>query len=133
VFSLLAATEITEGVFYPVGGFGKVGGCRRRRCRCRPALHGAVGGKGGNRCIATQHQCQRGADPHGMQVKDALASIAREHGAVLETGACVARVACEGARAVGVMLQDGRDIQADLVVVNRCCTCAALRLPVPCA
>lgn len=24
-FSLLAATEITDGVFYPVGGFGKVG------------------------------------------------------------------------------------------------------------
>lgn len=24
VFSLLAATEITDGVFYPVGGFGKV-------------------------------------------------------------------------------------------------------------
>jgi hypothetical protein len=36
VFSLLAATEITDGVFYPVGGFGKV---RRQQQPPRPAWH----------------------------------------------------------------------------------------------
>ena len=30
VFSLLAGTELTDGVFYPVGGFGKVGAQRNQ-------------------------------------------------------------------------------------------------------
>lgn len=50
VFSLLAAAELTEGVWYPIGGFSKVGatGVCTVICVCVCALEGL----GGQRSVA---------------------------------------------------------------------------------
>lgn len=42
VYSLLAGTELTDGVWYPLGGFGKVTGASQRNT-CRHWQHGALG------------------------------------------------------------------------------------------
>ncbi len=47
-----------------------------------------------------------------------LARAAREAGARIETGSPVARILTHGARATGIALEDGRDIDATVVVVN---------------
>lgn len=45
VFSLLAATEITDGVYYPLGGFQKVCAClwRHAIAECVSTVSGASG------------------------------------------------------------------------------------------
>ncbi|KAF5837922.1 phytoene dehydrogenase [Dunaliella salina] len=83
VFSLLAATEITDGVFYPMGGF--------------------------------------------QQVKQALADVAEELGVEIRTSERIVRVNTVSSqqglksshRATGVLLENGEELSADVVISNR--------------
>ena len=51
-------------------------------------------------------------------VADAIGSAAREQGATVRTGARVARVLLEGGRAAGVVLDNGDEIRAKVVVTS---------------
>jgi phytoene dehydrogenase-like protein len=52
------------------------------------------------------------------QITQSLAAAAREHGAVIRTGATVARIKHSNGRATGVVLADGEEIDASLIVSN---------------
>src|SRR6056297_275644 len=52
------------------------------------------------------------------RLADALAALARRHGAVIETGAHVARIETEGGAVTGVTLSDGRRLPCTRVVFN---------------
>ena len=52
------------------------------------------------------------------QVTTELARVAREAGARIETGAAVRRISTSSGRATGVVLEDGREIDAQVVVSN---------------
>jgi phytoene desaturase len=51
-------------------------------------------------------------------VPRALAGVAEKHGVTVQYGANVTRVEVRGGRATGVLLEDGRRIPADVVVLN---------------
>ncbi|CAM6092932.1 unnamed protein product [Calypogeia fissa] len=74
VFSLLAATEITDGVWYPLGGFGKV--------------------------------------------RDALVQAAQKAGVKIQTKTTVKRIEHMNGKVIGVTLEDGSILRADIVVAN---------------
>lgn len=61
-------------------------------------------------------------------VIEAVAKLAKEHGARLETNSPVAKILTEGRRATGVELQDGRQIMADVVISNADMTFTELNL-----
>jgi phytoene dehydrogenase-like protein len=51
-------------------------------------------------------------------VSERIAEAARRHGAVIHTGTAVSRIVIEGGSARGVVLADGREIAARVVLVN---------------
>src|SRR5262245_51576644 len=69
--------------------------------------------------IGDGHLGNWGFQEGGMgAVADAIASAAREGGAAVRTGARVARVLLEGGRAAGVVLDNGDEIRAGVVVTS---------------
>jgi phytoene dehydrogenase-like protein len=69
--------------------------------------------------IGDGHLGNWGFQEGGMgAVADAIASAARERGATIRTGARVARVLLEGGRAAGVVLDNGEEIRAGVVVTS---------------
>lgn len=115
VFGLLAGTELTDGVWYPRGGFQQA---RRMRNAAQPLTRAGAG-------VPALH-----SDPalplhptHSrvMQVRDALQRAVEACGAVVQTGAEVAAITTDpaGTRVTGVALADGRRLEADLVICNR--------------
>ena len=69
--------------------------------------------------IGDGHLGNWGFQEGGMgAVADAIGSAAREHGATVRTGAWVARVLLEGGRAAGVVLDNGEEIRAGVVVTS---------------
>jgi len=93
------------------------------------ATDGVIGANGGPRSPGTAyillHHCMGGVAGHrglwgfvrgGMgMVAEAMAASARAHGAVIRTGAAVARILVRGGRAAGVVLEDGEEISARIV------------------
>ena len=69
--------------------------------------------------IGDGHLGNWGFQEGGMgAVADAIGSAAREQGATVRTGARVARVLLEGGRASGVVLDNGEEIRAGVVVTS---------------
>jgi phytoene dehydrogenase-like protein len=69
--------------------------------------------------IGDGHLGNWGFQEGGMgAVADAIGSAAREQGAAVRTGARVARVLLEGGRAAGVVLDNGEEIRAGVVVTS---------------
>ncbi len=69
--------------------------------------------------IGDGHLGNWGFQEGGMgAVADAIGSAAREQGATVRTGARVARVLLEGGRAAGVVLDNGEEIRAGVVVTS---------------
>jgi phytoene dehydrogenase-like protein len=69
--------------------------------------------------IGDGHLGNWGFQEGGMgAVADAIGSAAREEGATVRTGARVARVLLEGGRAAGVVLDNGEEIRAGVVVTS---------------
>ena len=69
--------------------------------------------------IGDGHLGNWGFQEGGMgAVADAIGSAAREQGATVRTGARVARVLLEGGRATGVVLGNGEEIRAGVVVTS---------------
>jgi phytoene dehydrogenase-like protein len=69
--------------------------------------------------IGDGHLGNWGFQEGGMgAVADAIGSAAREQGATVRTGARVARVLLEGGRAAGVVLDNGDEIRAKVVVTS---------------
>ena len=69
--------------------------------------------------IGDGHLGNWGFQEGGMgAVADAIGSAAREHGATVRTGARVARVLLEGGRTAGVVLDNGDEIRAKVVVTS---------------
>ena len=69
--------------------------------------------------IGDGHLGNWGFQEGGMgAVADAISRAAREQGAIVRTGARVARVLLEGGRAVGVVLDNGDEIRAGVVVTS---------------
>jgi phytoene dehydrogenase-like protein len=69
--------------------------------------------------IGDGHLGNWGFQEGGMgAVADAIASAARQEGATVRTGARVARVLLEGGRAAGVVLGNGEEIRARVVVTS---------------
>jgi len=69
--------------------------------------------------IGDGHLGNWGFQEGGMgAVADAIGSSAREQGATVRTGARVARVLLEGGRASGVVLDNGEEIRAGVVVTS---------------
>ncbi len=69
--------------------------------------------------IGDGHLGNWGFQEGGMgAVADAIGSAAREQGATVRTGARVARVLLEGGHAAGVVLDNGEEIRADVVVTS---------------
>jgi len=61
----------------------------------------------------------RGIPKGGMgKVSEAMARVARARGAEIRTGVSVRKVLVEGGRATGVILEDGQEIRAAVVVSN---------------
>jgi phytoene dehydrogenase-like protein len=96
------------------------------------ATDGVIGANGGPRSPGTAyillHHCMGSVAGHrglwgfvrgGMgAVSEAIASAARQHGAVIRTGASVRKVLVRYGAAYGVALQDGEVIRAPLVASN---------------
>jgi phytoene dehydrogenase-like protein len=96
------------------------------------ATDGVIGANGGPRSAGTAyillHHCMGSVAGHrglwgfvrgGMgAVSEAIASAAREHGAVIRTNAPVHKVIVRDGRARGVVLEDGEEIGAKLVASN---------------
>ncbi len=96
------------------------------------ATDGVIGANGGPRSPGTAyillHHCMGGLSGHrglwgfvrgGMgAVSEAIAASARAAGAVIRTGAPVARVLARGGRATGVVLESGEEIEAGVVASN---------------
>src|SRR5579871_275480 len=96
------------------------------------ATDGVIGANGGPRSPGTAyillHHCMGGVGGHrglwgfvrgGMgAVSEAIASAARQYGAVLRTGEAVEKVLVREGRAGGVVLADGEEIAATLVASN---------------
>ncbi|HVP68345.1 MAG TPA: NAD(P)/FAD-dependent oxidoreductase [Anaeromyxobacteraceae bacterium] len=61
-------------------------------------------------------------------LSEALAAAARARGAEIHTGARVARIRVRGGRAAGVVLEDGREVEARRVLSNADATVTLLRL-----
>jgi phytoene dehydrogenase-like protein len=69
--------------------------------------------------IGDGHLGNWGFQEGGMgAVADAIGSAAREQGAIVRTGARVARVLLEGGRATGVVLGNGEEIRAGVIVTS---------------
>jgi phytoene dehydrogenase-like protein len=69
--------------------------------------------------IGDGHLGNWGFQEGGMgAVADAIGSAAREQGATIRTGSRVARVLLEGGRAAGVVLDNGEEIRAGVVVTS---------------
>jgi phytoene dehydrogenase-like protein len=96
------------------------------------ATDAVIGANGGPRSPGTAyillHHCMGGVGGHrglwgfvrgGMgTVSEAIAASAKAHGAVIRTGASVARVLTRGRRAYGVALENGEEITAPRIASN---------------
>src|SRR5947207_1395280 len=96
------------------------------------ATDGVIGANGGPRSPGTAyillHHCMGGVNGHrglwgfvrgGMgTISNAIAESARSRGAVIRTNAPVAKILVRDGRAVGVVLQNGGEIQASVVASN---------------
>jgi phytoene dehydrogenase-like protein len=113
VFSLLAATELTDGVFYPMGGFQKV-----TRPAGLDALKSPSTPPPPTTSIDNNHPHPSTTKPN--QVRDGLLSIALSHGVQLRTNSRVRRITLDPAtgRAAGVELEGGEALAANAVVTN---------------
>lgn len=65
------------------------------------------------------------------RISDAMADVARRHGATIQLGAPVAEILVAGRRATGVRLESGDTLAADAVVINADFGHAATRLFAP--
>jgi phytoene dehydrogenase-like protein len=96
------------------------------------ATDGVIGANGGPRSPGTAyillHHCMGGVGGHrglwgfvrgGMgAVSEAIAAAARQHGAVIRTGAAVHKIVVRNGAACGVVLEDGEEIRGARVASN---------------